>query len=223
MRGFIAGVIGMLVLVGGGQLHAATMQWNVNSDYSIQHGNPNGAWSYGMVNNSAFQLYSSNYDTGQFRVWAGNLSGDGAPLLGVNYGASAFGVETGQFYLHPGPNGQASVARWTAPAGIASPVHVQGQFFPGDSGAMQVGIFVDGIPQVATPYWHSTDSGTFNFSLPVSSGHTIDFAAYGDYTAGSTPLEATITGAPEPSTLALLGVGTVGLLGFAWRRKRQQN
>jgi hypothetical protein len=217
MRSFVAGVVGVLVFVGGGQLHAATMQWNVKSDFSIANGNPSGRWTYGMVNNSVFVPYSVSIDDGINQMW--EASSDG-PELGIKYGQSGYGVQSGQFFLHPGPSSQASVARWTAPAGIVSPVQVQGQFLSGDIGVMDVGIFVNGIPQVTTPYWHSTDSGAFNFSLPVSPGNTIDFAVYGSYGYGSTPLEATVTGTPEPSTLALLGVSAIGLLAFAWRRRQ---
>jgi hypothetical protein len=200
---------------------SADLIWDVTSDFSIANGNPNGAWSYGWVNGSSFQAYSSNATDGNGSIfWLGDVGSDRTPDIWKNYGAPIHGVGTGQLSLHPGPGGQASVARWTAPAGIGSPVQVQGQFYPGDSGVMQVGIFVDGIPQVTTPYWQSTNSGTFDFSLPVSAGSTIDFAVYGGYDYGNTPLEATITAVPEPSTLVLLGVGAIGLFAYGWRRRQ---
>ena len=176
-------------VVGAGQPRAAAV-WNVTSDFSIQNGNPNDAWTYGMVVNSQFQSYALNIDDENNRIW---WQVGGTPQIGFKYGNPSNGTQTGQVYLHPGPSGQASIAQWTAPAGIISPVQVQGRFFPGDSGVMQVGIFVNSIPQVATPYWHSTDSGTFNFALPVAAGDTVRFAVYGGYVASSTPLQATIT------------------------------
>jgi len=131
-----------------------------------------------------------------------------------------FGCLSGDVALHPGPSGDASVARWTAPAIIGSltNVIVQGQFLPGDAGIMQVGIFINGIPQISTPYWHATDSGTFNFTLPVSTGDTIDFAVYGACGSGTTPLRATIQAIPEPSTFMLLGIGAAV---YALRRTRR--
>jgi len=179
----------VVCVVGACQLRAAAV-WNLTSDFSIQNGNPNGAWTYGMVVNSQFQSYALNADDGNNRLW---LPVGGVPQIGFKYGMPANGVQSGQVYLHPGPNGQACVVQWTAPAGIISPVQVQGQFLPGDSGVMQVGIFVNGIPQETTPYWQSTDSGTFNFALPVAAGDTIRFAVYGGYAFGSTPLQVTIT------------------------------
>ncbi len=58
---------------------------------------------------------------------------------------------------------------------------------------MQVGIFLNGVPQVAKPYWHASDSGRFDFALSIAAGDTIDFAVYGGCQYGTTPLEAIIT------------------------------
>jgi hypothetical protein len=51
-----------------------------------------------------------------------------------------------------------------------------------------------------------------------------DWLRIGTDIVGSTTFNATfsLNGAPvpEPSTLALLGIGTLGLVGYAWRRKK---
>ncbi|MGA2063425.1 MAG: SUMF1/EgtB/PvdO family nonheme iron enzyme [Thermoguttaceae bacterium] len=205
--------------------------WDVSNDFSIAKGNPNGTWTYGMVYKSAFVPYTKKTDDGQNRLWLGDLAGDRSPELGIKYGPPINGVQSGQFFLHPGPGGVTSTARWTAPAGISPRVHVQGQFLPGSLGGKEVGICVNGIPGVNAPYWHSAirpeyyheedegDDGTravhpksaprgvhprrparFDFLLDVSPGDTLDFAVYGGYIFGSTPLEATVTSVPEGST-----------------------
>ena len=207
-------------LVGG---RAVGSIWNVTTDFENST-NPNGAWSYGWVNGSNFQLYSHAVTNGTIsKDWQGDVNSDGTPLIWKNFGPPAYGAGTGQVSLHPGPSGQASVARWTAPGTISSPVTVQGQFFPGDIGAMQVGIFVNGLPQNTVPLWTAVDSGAFNLSIPISAGGTIDFAVYGAYYYGTTPLDATITdqasAVPEPTSLAVFfGIGGMGLVTYVWRK-----
>jgi hypothetical protein len=35
------------------------------------------------------------------------------------------------------------------------------------------------------------------------------------------PVVTQVTGVPEPSTLTLLGIGSLGLAGYGWRRRKQ--
>jgi hypothetical protein len=64
-------------------------------------------------------------------------------------------------------------------------------------------------------------------AIPVAAGDTLDFVVQGTSltaTGGETRLGAAgsivFTPAPEPSTLALLTAGLIGLLCYAWRKRR---
>lgn len=189
-------------------------------DFSEKNGNPNGVWTYGYVSGSEFcpRMTGSADANGAF--WLGKVGGDGTPAFWQNRGKTvAHGSIPGDVCLHPGPNGEACVARWTARADIGSSVHVQGKFSPGNAGIMNVGVFVNGTPQTTTPYWEALDAGTFDFSVPIVAGDTIDFAVYGGYNSGTTPLQATISYRREPSPFVLLGIGVVGLIIYALRQQ----
>jgi hypothetical protein len=217
-----AAMCGVLILIGQ---PCTAVVWDVTSSFSIADGNPNGAWTYGWADNAAFQPYeipSSNANP----AWIAWTTASSYAGSWKNNGPANYGVQTGQVSLQPGSSYEASVARWTAPAGIVSPVQVQGQFYPGDIGGMQVGVFknttfVSGIPQVGPSDWHASNLGTFDLSLDVSTGDIIEFAVYGGYMFGNTPLEATITAVPEPSALALLGIGVTSLVAYVWSWKRR--
>ena len=53
-------------------------------------------------------------------------------------------------------------------------------------------------------------------SLTVSPGGTLIF----DPSGGGAPLAGDVRAVPEPATFALLAAGTLGLLGYGWRRRR---
>ena len=184
----------ILTLIVAGQLPAQTT-WNLTNDFSITNGNPNGAWTYGYVQNSVFQPSTALQNGATGWVCGSPVSGD---IWKNTTSVVSYGDPPGQISMQP-VNGGASVVRWTAPAGLTSVVQVNGQFLPGDIGIMTVGVFVDGIPGVTSPAWQSTDSGTFDLSVPVSAGNTIDFAVYGGYSYGNTPVQATITSTSVPT------------------------
>jgi len=188
--------------------------WDLADDFSIENGNPNGAWSYGWAPTdfSAFYLEpNSSYTAfGGSPIWYGVAS-----IWKNTTTVDADFVPVGWVALHPGEGEQPSIARWTAPAEVSGSATVAGQFLPGDGGHMQVAVIKNG-----SQIWQAGDAGTFNLVTDVSPGDTVDFAVYGGYYSGSTPLDATInTTVPEPSGLALLS-GAAGLCGFALRRRK---
>ena len=200
------------IMFGATAVRATPVTFDATADYSAIAGNPNGVWSYGWeaTGGAAFTPYTAHTTD----AWLGNVGGDGTPAVWKNTGGStAFGVSPGQIALHPGPGNQPSIVRWTAPASITGPIHVAGQFFAGDVGVMQVGIFLD--DDWAAPLFQATDAGAFSFDATVSPGDTIDFAVYGAYGWGNTPLDARITAGAVPEIDPAAMAGVVALLAGA--------
>lgn len=157
------------------------------ASFRIDQGNPNGAWSYGWMPTdfSTFNLDAFGEDRSHGPAWSKVAGGE--PVIWKNTKeGSPWGVPPGFLSFHPGPGGDPSVLRWTSPTnGMA---HIAGQFLPGDGGAMQVAVRREG-----TNWWHAVDSGSFDLTEEVISGDAVDFAVYGGYGGGNTPLDVTIT------------------------------
>jgi hypothetical protein len=115
------------------------------------------------------------------------------PNLLRNEGVAANGVHNGWTMLHPGPSGQAAVARRTA--AFAGSAHVHGETLAGDTAAENVHIVVrERIHAPAEMYSSGlTTSGvTFDLTTGVAVGERIDFVVEGNYSSGNTPLSVTI-------------------------------
>jgi hypothetical protein len=196
----------MIGVVVGAVVTVQATVWDVTADFSADNGNPNGAWTYGWmdVNFTTFTPFTTHgYTTGNSPYW----DDTDKPIIWLNNGSPTSGVGTGQLSLHPGPQLEPSVARWTAPSGVSGSATIQGQFFPGDIGGTSVAVRINN-----SPIWTSTNSGSFDLTTSVVPGDLIDFAVYGGYLWGNTPLDAVITAVPEPISLALLTLGGLTLL-----------
>ncbi len=174
-------------------LHAAgsagicpTVSFDATSAFSIAHGNPNGVWSYGWMPTdfSGFNLHAFGENRWHGPAWSRYAGGE--PVVWQNTTPSTqWGVPPGWLSLHPGSGNQPSVIRWTAPAsGVA---HVVGQFLQA-GGTLPVTVRLNG-----QPWWTAPDYGSFDLITNVIAGSTVDFAVYGGYASGNTPLDADIT------------------------------
>lgn len=170
--------------------------YSVVGDFGIEHGNPSGAWSYGWMpaELGAFVPFAhSGPGYGGSPEWNRDPN-DQPPIVWKNTTeTTAYGVAPGAVALHPGPGHEAAVVRWTAPGNEV--VRVEGRFLPGDGAPMEVAVRFDG-----EPWWRAIDAGSFDLRTNVLAGDTIDFAVYGGYAFGNTPLEAIVTLGTGPVT-----------------------
>ena len=222
MKKFLVNMCLNVVLLVGSTAIANAGSYNPTTEFSLTNGNPNGVWTYGWMPSdfSAFHLFTNPIHNPAFDQWyTPGMSGDYTPTVGYNYHNSPqYGVPAGDLMLHPGPNLQASLVRFTAPT--TGSFNIDGQFLPGDTGQMSVGVREGG-----TFLFQHTDSGAFNLDhTSLNVGDTIDFVVYGGYGFGSTPLEVTISPAsstvPEPSTVMLLG-GGIAIVALIKRAKKK--
>jgi hypothetical protein len=164
--------------------------------------NPNGVWSYGWTANrgSTFHLVTTPGQASSYGTLIGWIPY--ADIISPAYAVTDWSAPTefvplGTVNLHPGPLGQNSVVRWTAPS--AGTYTIQGWFKGNNFGgptSTDVAI-LHGTAEIFTGAINSFNV-RLNFALTkqLNAGDTIDFTvgygSNGNYADDATGISATI-------------------------------
>jgi hypothetical protein len=199
------------------------------ADFSLA-GNPNGPWSYGysQTPGGPLILHATSGGGDGLEFWNTDIS-IGLPWVvrnstttPVNWaGTTVFAP--GALSLHPGPNGQMAILRFTVPS--TGQYSIDGAFFGQDyvgPTTTDVHVLLNGTSIFDGVVSDFGTSQPFNTTLALASGSYLDFVVgFGSnqtYLYDSTGLSVLITPVPEPRALALAGVAA-GLLCLPRRRK----
>ena len=182
------------------EMTAEETGFDVALDFSTA-ANPNGAWSYGYATSlgASLILYTDGGNSSGLDYWQKNLS-LGAPSVAHNpstntldFGTPVYGP--GQAGFHPGPNGQYSVFRFTAP--WSGPYRLESLFFGSDQAGTSTDVHVLWND---LPIFNGTVSGfgantgpAFITNLFLQIGDRVDFAVgfgNGSFYSDSTGIEA---------------------------------
>jgi hypothetical protein len=172
--------------------------------------NPTGPWTYAWE--TALGLESS------FRLdfavppffpgldpWTGGVSADLSPQLTHNHTANTIQIGTvswvpGEIFMHPGPHGELSVLRFTAPA--AGVYTLTATFTPRDvtPGGTDVHVLLNGVSLFNGATGSAGGASFTSAPLTLQAGDRVDFAvgfgANGTYNNDGTGLKATIAQGP---------------------------
>jgi PEP-CTERM motif len=229
MKQFLAGILAFAMIGWGAHRQClATVTYDSGNDFSLAS-NPNGVWTYGSEPTlaGAFTAYAFSGTFSGVEYWGADANGD-PPLDFHNPTASTIQTSQtaflgpGQTAFHPGPNGEYSIYRFTAPAtGVYSLI---GAFFAIDQHptTTDIHILLDNV-SIFDGNLDSNNSGTtYATNLSLTGGDTLDFAVgfgNGNYSFDPTGIDAKLTtSVPEPSAIALLALGALGLLFATLRR-----
>ena len=245
--------------------------YNNAVDFSATN-NPNGVWSYGWLapgaapNASTFTLYTQSFTvpTGYtlsfpaptgLEVWGANTVNPQWVFYNSSNSAQTYygtlTLQPGEAAFHPGPDGEYSVYRFTAPT--TGTYSVATEFSGLDWGGPNPSAPNYGMTSTdvhilenGTSIFYGTINGSnvpglvsgpnptafFDSTLFLTAGETLDFVVgYGSnqtYYHDTTGLDATIkplesTATPEPSSMIMLGgFAAVTAIGTAFRKKRHR-
>jgi hypothetical protein len=244
---FFGLVIAGFMVVAAGKVTASPI-YNNATDFSVTTGNPAAVWSYGMLSAGAvpdastFTLYATPSVLGSgLEVWGqapGTLPDDVYnPTNAVINPAGTNPIQPGQAAFHPGPNGEYSVFRFTAPAAgqyllssIFTGIDVGTPFHLGTT--TDVHVLDNGSSLFAgNVLANGLNSASYSTTLNLAVGERIDFVvgwgADQSFSNDSTALAATLTfqpttSTPEPASITLLVSGFLTAGGFHFVRRRRR-
>jgi hypothetical protein len=229
MRKLLLGAL--VALAFAGNSFASFIVYDAKTQFS-NASNPNGVWSYGYSDNqtsaiqtAGFNSFTDGFATG-FRV-----NGDYTPgVWKVNN--SNFGVQTGDFVLHPGRVGgfeKYGVIRFTATAAGLYNLNldwVRKGTSANPTGTKDIHVYAFrsglGAPLVDQNYDYQEVGSYSQNLLNLAAGETIDLrvGGLGQSNGDTTVVGFKVTAVPEPSSLACVS-GLVAGLSVLSRRRRQ--
>lgn len=219
-----------------GEQPAAADTFNVRSDFSPTM-NPNGVWFYASFDPGPYTLLTDNSPT-PFAPVSWHPLGSPAPYVGLT------SITPANFLsLHPGLGIPGSDI-WASVAFVApfdATFRFTGEYRALDgngAGTISEYLIQDNVANIlysgGLRFYGGPSNFLFDFNMPLLTGERVHFSlgdgrfTYPDFNSNffdNTGLELTVTGerasaVPEPATLTLFGIGTLGLAGLALRRRR---
>ena len=217
------------ILVGALATGAMAQTYDAANDFSAAN-NPNGVWTFGYENTfaGAFNVSTNQASGSGIDSWRGNNVGDGNPgayhnSLGTTVDIGTVEWDPNQLILHPGPSGEYSIARFTAPTtGLYT---VSASFIGQDDGqgtTTDVHVLQNNVSVYDNLVLGFHNANSTSFTTTLTAGDTLDaavgFGPNNNFGYDSTGVGFTIQAAPEPGTIAVLVLGGIGLL----RKRRKQ-
>jgi outer membrane protein OmpA-like peptidoglycan-associated protein len=214
--------------------NTAAQDFSAVGQFSVS-ANPSGPWSYGSTKTLGgdFTRMAGTDKCGSLECWIASIGAGGAPWMRINRAGavpncSAAGLTPKTvLHMHPGPNGEFSVVRWTAPADHL--VSITGSFVGLDNPTTtDVHVLAKNVAVFDGDINRRGKTVPFQISREVKAGDTIDFlVGYGsnkNYSTDSTGLSATISTVSKAAALAdaIKATGKVDVYGVLFDTDRSE-
>ena len=193
----------------GSSALATSSSSDLSADFSTES-NPNGVWTYGWEPTLG-GTFGNDTHTGDFiagvdeysspiqymSIWHNRTS---SPIV-----SGSLTLQPGKVVLHPGPSGQYSVVRWTAPASDSYAVNAVFSGVDSTPTTTDVHVLRGSSSVFASTVDGNSLSTTYSNTLTIAAGTTLDFAVgnggnnyYDDATQLDVSIVAQGTGIPDP-------------------------
>lgn len=216
-------IFGMVIIVGTHTAQATV--WDAYSQYSTTSNSATDVWQYLTVSEGANSGYSpmGTYGYCGFAASTGWQDATSVPFIGQS------ASYTNGLYILPGEATEAAVIGWKSP--LAGTVNVDYSFSISKlvSGEITYALYREGddasLPlQSGT---RTTSSGTIEGTVSIAYGKMLYLQLGPSYQNTTTDfwyddsiVTFTVSGIPEPSSLMLMASGIIGLLAYAWRKRK---